>query len=160
MADYPIPNLLIVDNDRSLRTILSAAMQSEGYEAQEAADGQECLLLCQQQLPDIILLDAIMPGMDGFTCCTELHTRFGDRCPPILMITALSDTVSVDRAFAAGATDYVTKPIHWAVLRQRVKRILETGRTLIELHQANARIQELEQQLQQIRSPKPSDQSY
>lgn len=144
------PVVLIVDNDRSLRMILTMAMQHEGYEPQDAGDGQECLLLCQQQLPDIILLDAVMPGMDGFTCCTELQTRFGDRCPPILMITALVDADSVDRAFAAGAIDFVTKPIHWAVLRHRVKRILETNWALQELHQAREHIQMLQNQLRQF----------
>ncbi len=60
----------------------------------------------------MVLLDAMMSGMDGFTCCTELHKLLGGNSPPVLMITVLDDQASVDLAFQVGATDYVTKPIH------------------------------------------------
>lgn len=110
-----------------LRMLLQQAMASEGYEILEATDGAQCLKFCQQaiatpdtvRLPDIILLDALMPVVDGFECCAQLQIQLGDRCPPVLMITMLDDEASVNRAFDAGASDYITKPIHWAVLRQR-----------------------------------------
>jgi len=127
--------ILIVDDEKTLRLMLSRAMQKEGYQVVEMGSGEQCLTFCQQQLPDIILLDAILPGIDGFTCCAKLQNAFGDRCPPILMITSLNDQNSVDLAFEVGAIDYVTKPIHWAVLRQRVRRILQASWTLAALHQ-------------------------
>lgn len=130
--DISNSSLLIIDDERNLRLMLCRAMENEGYQVMEASTGEVGLMLCQQQVPDIILLDAVMPGMDGFTCCQQFHHYLGDRCPPILMITALCDFESVDRAFAAGAIDFVTKPIHWAVLRQRVKRILQTSVALQE----------------------------
>lgn len=126
--------VLIVDDEHNLRLILCRAMEMEGYQVLEATSGEACLALCQQQIPDIILLDAVMPGLGGFDCCEQLNQHLGDRCPPILMITALSDLESVNRAFAAGAIDFVTKPIHWAVLRQRVRRILQLNRAIVELH--------------------------
>jgi len=73
--------------------------------------------------PDIILLDAMMPVMDGFTCCAKLKALPGGS-HPVLIITGLEDEASVDWAFEVGAIDYVTKPIHWPVLRQRVRRLL------------------------------------
>ncbi|WOD41511.1 PleD family two-component system response regulator [Nodosilinea sp. E11] len=138
------PSILIVDDERNLRRLLTHAMTSEGYRVETASNGEACLGFCQQHLPDLILMDAMMPEMDGFTCCATLGANFGDRCPPILMITALADTPSVERAFAVGAVDYVTKPIHWAVLRQRVQRILQTHLLNQELHQARSTIARLE----------------
>ncbi|MEB3360110.1 MAG: response regulator [Synechococcales bacterium] len=137
------PFILIVDDERNLRRILSQAMRAEGYAVETASNGEACLGFCQQRLPDLILMDAVMPEMDGFTCCEILQSRYGDRCPPILIITALADTPSVERAFAVKAVDYVTKPIHWAVLRQRVRRTLQTQATVQELRQARQEIWEL-----------------
>ncbi|AFY66266.1 diguanylate cyclase domain-containing protein [Geitlerinema sp. PCC 7407] len=150
-----MPLVLVVDDEKTLRLVLQRAMEQEGYQTIEAQDGRNCLNLCQQQRPDIILLDAVMPEMDGFECCRALHEQFGDACPPILMITRLDDTESVDRAFAVGADDYVTKPIHWAVLRQRVRRLMQTQWVMDELRH---RVQEeealrtlLQKQMQQER---------
>lgn len=136
-----LPLILVVDDDRSMRLIMRQVMEKEGYQVAEATNGEECLPAYKQLQPDIILLDAIMPVMDGFTCCTQLQTLFADNSAsemlrdrtPILMITGLDDQESVDRAFEAGATDYVTKPIHWAVLRQRVRRLLQTSRVVRDI---------------------------
>jgi len=127
--------ILIVDDEKTLRLMLRRAMQKEGYYAIEASNGEECLAISQRQCPDIILLDAMLPGINGFNCCAQLQQTLGEQCPPILMITSLDDEQSVDLAFAAGATDYVTKPIHWAVLRQRVRRILQASWARAALYQ-------------------------
>ncbi|MEO1131577.1 MAG: response regulator, partial [Cyanobacteria bacterium J06639_1] len=102
------PLVLVVDDEETTRTMIGATLEREGYRIATAADSRACLAQCQRQLPDIILLDAVMPGMDGFACCRELRATWGDRCPPILMITGLNDDTSVDFAFAAGADDYTT----------------------------------------------------
>ncbi|MEO0852573.1 MAG: response regulator, partial [Cyanobacteria bacterium J06648_11] len=127
------PFVLIVDDEETIRTMISATLTGEGYRVATVTDSRACLAQCQQQIPDIILLDALMPGMDGFACCRELRATWSDRCPPILMITGLNDDTSVDRAFAAGADDYTTKPIHWPVLRQRVRRLLQNRWAMAEL---------------------------
>ncbi|MEB3360442.1 MAG: EAL domain-containing protein [Synechococcales bacterium] len=124
--------VLVIDDDRSLRKLLSLAIQQAGYRVVEATNGQEGLALYQQVQPNLVLLDAMMPEMNGFTCCRHLRTlqsgSDNDGQPatksPILMITALDDDGSVENAFAAGATDYITKPINWAILKQRLKRLL------------------------------------
>ncbi len=119
------PLILVVDDDRSLRTLLRVALEEEGYQVAEATNGEVGLAEFKHLLPDMVLLDAMMPVMDGFTCCSQLRTFPSAKHLPVLMITVLDDAESVDRAFLCGATDYITKPIHWAVLRQRVSRLLQ-----------------------------------
>ncbi|WP_392530899.1 response regulator [Nostoc sp. C117] len=127
------PAILVVDDERVLRLVLRRAMEKEGYRVTEACSGRHCLDIFQQQQPDIVLLDAMMPDLDGFSCCTQMQRLLGDNCPPILMITVLDDQESVDRAFEAGATDYITKPIDWKVLSQRVNRLLTSRRAIAEI---------------------------
>lgn len=127
------PSILTVEDDFVARLAIRYMMEQEGYQVLEAHNGHECLAMCQSKLPDIVLLDACMPGMDGFQCCGQLQLAYGDNCPPILMVTSLEDDGSIERAFALGATDYVTKPISWVVLRQRVRRLIQTGQAMREL---------------------------
>jgi diguanylate cyclase (GGDEF)-like protein len=118
-------------------------MEQEGYEVVEATNGEQGLEDYNRLHPDIVLLDAVMPVMDGFTFCTHLQSLpSGDRTP-ILMITGLEDEASVAQAFAVGATDFVTKPIHWAVLRQRVKRLIQQSQLYRQLESANQTLQRL-----------------
>ena len=119
-----IPLILIVDDDRTMRSLLNLAMEEEGYQTVEAENGEQCLSEYTHFQPDLILLDAVMPDIDGFTCCQKIRSLPGGDRLPILMITVLDDRDSVDRAFQAGATDYITKPIHWSVLSQRVRSLL------------------------------------
>ncbi|MBW4573893.1 MAG: response regulator [Aphanothece sp. CMT-3BRIN-NPC111] len=140
--------ILVVDDDNAVRLALRCAMEQQGYEVVEASDGEHCLTICTEQLPDIILLDALMPVLDGFSCCAQLQANFGERCPPVLMITALDDTKSVDKAFNAGAIDYITKPIHWAVLRQRVRRLLSSHWAMTQLRKKIEHERQLMQQLE------------
>lgn len=128
--------ILIADDDRFTRMLLRQIMEEEGYQVAEVGNGEECLTAYIQLQPDMVLLDAMMPVMDGFTCCTQLQAISTGDSPnnhrftadvPVLMITGLNDQASVDWAFAAGATDFVTKPIHPPVLRRRVRRLLEAS---------------------------------
>jgi diguanylate cyclase (GGDEF)-like protein len=117
--------VLLVDDDALTRFQLRRALEQEGHRVVEALNGDQCLTLYQQLKPDLVLLDALMPIKDGFTCCAELQALAEVPAAPVLIITGLEDTASIDRAFAAGATDYLTKPIHWPVLRQRVNRLIQ-----------------------------------
>jgi EAL domain-containing protein (putative c-di-GMP-specific phosphodiesterase class I)/CheY-like chemotaxis protein len=114
--------VLLADDDRSMRALLKATIVRQGYQVIEAANGKIALAILRELQPDLVLLDGLMPEMDGFTCCTQLRVDFPDL--PVLMITALDDPESVDRAFEVGATDYITKPVNWAVLRQRLRKLL------------------------------------
>ncbi len=137
------PRVWVVDDDRTTRVLLRQVLEREGYQVMEAADGETCLQMAEQDPPDVILLDALMPGMDGFTCCTELQKRLSSERTAILMITGLNDAASVDHAFAAGAIDYVTKPIHWPVLRHRVRRLIQQARLYRQLEEANKKLEQL-----------------
>ncbi len=116
--------VLVVDDDEAMRLLLRRAMQKEGFRVIEGQNGLECLALFRQSRPDLVLLDGMMPVMDGFAACAQLQELPGGDRTPVLLITGLNDNDSVDEAFKAGATDYITKPIHWAVLRQRVRRLI------------------------------------
>jgi diguanylate cyclase (GGDEF)-like protein len=135
--------VLIVDDEPFIRMILRHFLEREGYEIVEAQNGIEALTVFKQLHPDIVLLDAIMPDMDGFECCTQLHSFNCSKYTPVLMVTGLEDQDSVDRAFKVGAMDYVTKPIHWAVLRQRVKRLIEQSQLQQKLEAVNVELQRL-----------------
>ncbi len=128
-----IPLILIVDDDRTMRSLLNLAMEEEGYRVVEAENGEQCLSEFAHFQPDLMLLDAVMPDIDGFTCCQKIRRLPGSDRIPILMITVLDDRESVEQAFSAGATDYITKPIYWSVLSQRVRRLLTNNQTWSEL---------------------------
>ncbi|MTV36480.1 EAL domain-containing protein [Duganella radicis] len=122
------PQVLVVDDDRSTRSTLRHTLQRDGFRVEEASDGQQALAMLTRFQPDVILMDAMMPVMDGFTACARMQELPNGADIPVLMITALQDNSSVERAFAAGASDYIPKPIHYAVLSQRVRRIIEANR--------------------------------
>lgn len=119
-----VPLILVVDDSQLIRMRLRDVLESDGYSVVEAADGVQALELYKRVQPDIVLLDAIMPEMDGFTVCARLQKHHSGDSTPVLMVTTLNDDKSVNLAFEAGATDYITKPIQWAVLRHRVRRLL------------------------------------
>lgn len=146
-----LPLILIVDDDIVMRLLLRRSMEQEGYQVAEVSDGKECLEAYKELKPDIILLDAMMPVMDGFTCCSLLQKLPGGNRTPVLIITGLDDPKSVDRAFDAGAIDYVTKPIHWAVLRHRVRRLLQASQAMEELRQQTEREQLIGMMQERIR---------
>jgi len=129
------PNLvLVIDDDPIMRRMARYALTKESLRVEEAADGQEGLDMYGKLRPNLVLLDGMMPVLDGFATCARLRSLPGGAFTPVLMVTALDDEDSVDRAFAAGATDYITKPVHWGVLRQRVRHLLQAS--LVEMVQA------------------------
>ena len=120
--------VLVVDDDRSTRATLRFALQRNGFSVEEAVDGVRALALLDRIVPDVILMDAMMPVMDGFTTCVKLQEHPRGKSIPVLMITALEDNQSIERAFAAGASDYIPKPLNLAVVNQRIKRVVEAQR--------------------------------
>jgi diguanylate cyclase (GGDEF)-like protein len=135
--------ILLVDDDPLMRMQLCLCLKKEGYQVVEAKDGQEGLVAFNRLHPDIVLLDAVMPGIDGFECCAQLQTQPNGNHTPILIITGLDDQDSVDRAFEVGAADYVTKPVHWAVLRQRVRRLIRQSQLQRQLETLNQELHRL-----------------
>lgn len=121
------PLILVVDDDRSTRAALRYTLQRDGFRVEEAGNGALALEMVERLHPDALLLDAMMPVMDGFTTCAKLREHPDNAALPVLMVTALEDSASIDRAFAAGASDYIPKPVHLAVVSQRVRRVVEAS---------------------------------
>lgn len=144
------PLILVADDEKFIRLQLKYMMEKEGYQVEEVEDGSQCIEAFIRLHPDIVLLDAKMPVMDGFTCCAKLQTLPEFDQTPILMITSLDDQQSVDLAFQAGAADYVTKPIHFAVLRQRVRRLLQQRIQSRQIALLMAKLQQANQELERL----------
>ncbi|MCP5153102.1 MAG: EAL domain-containing protein [Ectothiorhodospiraceae bacterium] len=125
--------VLVIDDDEATRLILRAALEWDGYRIEEAADGEAGLAATAALEPDLILLDAMMPGLDGFEVCRRLTAPGPGRAPAVLMVTGLRDDDVVERAFAAGAADFVGKPFRPPVLRQRVRRLIAARRAEVDL---------------------------
>ena len=118
------PRVLIVEDERGLTQSLAWYFNREGYEPVVAHDGQEGLRKAQALLPDVVLLDVMLPGMSGLEVCRELKNGERTRDVPILMITAKSEETDQIVGFNLGADDYVTKPFSNKVLLAKVKALL------------------------------------
>ena len=121
MAD----RLLLVEDDPRIRTALGLGLVDEGYEVVEAGSGEAALKLIKQDDFDVVLLDLMLPGMDGFAVCRTVRSQ-GDL--PIIVITARSGSEDVIRGLEAGADDYVTKPVVASELAARVRALLRRAR--------------------------------
>jgi diguanylate cyclase (GGDEF)-like protein/PAS domain S-box-containing protein len=125
--------ILVVDDDAAMRLLSRTVLESEGWEVEEAAEGSEALLVFELIMPDMVLLDVVMPGMDGFAVCSQIRKLKGGETVPVMMMTGLDDPESIQKAYDAGSTDFVTKPINWLVLGHRVRYILRASRTFEDL---------------------------
>ncbi|HPF59051.1 MAG TPA: EAL domain-containing protein [Candidatus Competibacteraceae bacterium] len=135
--------ILVVDDDDSQRLLASVSLQQSGFSILEAANGAQAIEIFQQYQPDLVLLDVVMPGMDGFSTCTALRCLSGGRNVPIVMVTGLDDVQSIEQAYQAGATDFITKPIQWLILHHRVRYILRASRTFRDLQEGEERFRTL-----------------
>jgi len=118
------PVVLIADDDPSIRLVLRHTMERSGYHVIEVGNGQEAVQVAIRQIPDLIIMDAVMPVMDGFRATEEIKKLTKCEATPILMATSLDDDESIARAFEVGASDYITKPFNWSVLKHRTIRML------------------------------------
>ena len=148
--------ILIVDDDASIRMTAKMVLELQGYSTLEADSAEACLNICQQQAPDLILLDAVMPGMDGFNCSLRLRNIFGIQCPPILMMTALDDRDSIYRSFDVGITDYLVKPLNWTNLLEKIKQVslnrAKTKRIKRQFEEIYALKEQLNDSIYQVKS--------
>ncbi|MBF0176312.1 MAG: EAL domain-containing protein [Magnetococcales bacterium] len=136
MMQEKIPYFLVADDDPVTRLMLCRFLEKIGYEALGVKNGAEAVRCFEERVPDVVLMDAKMPVMDGFQACLEIKRQPDSAHVPVIMITGLHDDESVDRAFAVGATDFVPKPIHWAILRNRVRYLIQILHTEKQLYLA------------------------
>jgi predicted signal transduction protein with EAL and GGDEF domain len=139
----PAPTVLIVDDDPGAHLLLGTALTMAGFHVMSAANGAAAIASFRAQPVDCIVLDVVMPGMNGFDTCTALRALPHCRHVPILMQTSLDDMDSVNRAYTAGATDFASKGINPMLLAQRVKFLVRTKRTQDQLVASEARVRYL-----------------
>src|SRR5579885_598698 len=128
------PRILVVDDNETNRDILVTRLQTQGYELLQAADGEEALTSARQHLPDLILLDVVMPKLDGFEVCRRLKAETGLPFIAVILVTAKAATQDVIAGFEAGADEYLTKPVDHAALVARVKSMLRMKELTDRVH--------------------------
>jgi len=122
------PRVLLVEDDPAQREILTYNLEADGFAVTRAEDGEEALMLADEAVPDVILLDWMLPNVSGIEVCRQLKTRPGTRGVPIIMISARSEEVDRVRGLETGADDYVIKPYSVIELMARVRAQLRRTR--------------------------------
>src|SRR5512139_1652914 len=132
----PRPLVLFVDDDAMVLDVAREHLTRSGFDVTIAKNGTAALSLFQEQTPDLVLLDILMPDMDGYAVCTRMRNLAGGEMTPILMVTGLNDTNSINRAYEVGATDFIAKPINWTNLSHHIRYVLRNSRVAEELRRS------------------------
>ncbi|MFD2112145.1 EAL domain-containing protein [Thiorhodococcus fuscus] len=133
------PRILVVDDDPTVQLLASTYLTEAGFSVSEALDGRSAIASVRSGRPDLVVLDVMMPGLDGFETCRMLRDLPGVELVPILMVTGLDDIASIERAYESGATDFLAKPINWSLIVHRIRYLLRGHATLAALHRSEAR---------------------
>jgi len=128
-----VARVLVVDDDTDLQSFLHDVLSADGHEVLTAGDGDVALRVVMDDRPDLVLLDIMMPGMDGIAVCRAVRSDPGNDSIPVLMLTALSDAAKRVEALRSGADDYITKPFDLAELRARIHTALRVRELVREL---------------------------
>lgn len=131
--------VLVVDDDPTLRMLVRATLEKAGFQVEDAEDGEAALIKFIKHQPAVILMDVEMPKLNGYDACRRIREDAIGAHVPILMVTGLEDVDSVNRAYSAGATDFLPKPINWPLLSHRVRYVLRASRTYEELRASEAK---------------------
>ena len=123
-SERHVPRILVVDDQSDIRMMCRVNLALEGYDVVEAADGESGLLAVRASQPDIVLLDVMMPGIDGWEVLENLKSRTSTRDIPVIMLTARVQREDEIRGWTSGAADYVSKPFNPSILIDVVRRIL------------------------------------
>jgi diguanylate cyclase (GGDEF)-like protein len=126
----PQVRVLVADDDAILREIARATLEAAGFAVQVVGSGDAAVAACALRLPDVALLDVEMPLGNGYQACSNIRMLPGGATLPIVMVTGLDDSTSIDLAYEAGATDFVVKPLNWPLLAHRIRYVLRGARTL------------------------------
>ncbi|MBE8989672.1 response regulator [Nostoc sp. LEGE 12450] len=152
-------NILVVDDTPDNLRLLSAMLTAQGFEVRKALNGKMALTACQMVLPDLILLDINMPGMDGYEVCQQLKADDKTCEVPVIFISALDDVVDKVKAFDVGGVDYIAKPFHGAEVVLRIENQINLRLLQVRLQEKNFLLQEAldnlkSAQVQQIQNEK------
>ncbi|MEH2176433.1 hybrid sensor histidine kinase/response regulator [Nostoc sp.] len=152
-------NILVVDDTPDNLRLLSAMLTAQGFEVRKALNGKMALTACQMVLPDVILLDINMPGMDGYQVCQQLKADDKTSEIPVIFISALDDVVDKVKAFDVGGVDYIAKPFHGAEVVLRIENQINLRLLQVKLQEKNFLLQQAldnlkASQVQQIQNEK------
>ncbi len=144
IPDLTKANILVVDDKPDNLRLLSAILTDQGYQVRKALSGQMALIACQAMLPDLILLDVMMPEMNGYEVCQKLKAT-QDTCQiPVIFISALDEVLDKVKAFEAGGVDYITKPFQGAEVLLRINNQLKLRSLQLQLQTQNLSLQQSE----------------
>jgi light-regulated signal transduction histidine kinase (bacteriophytochrome) len=146
-VDISKKDILIVDDMSDNLRVLSSMLTKQGYNVRKALNGQMALTACQTILPDLILLDIMMPGMDGYEVCQKLKADEKTRAVPVIFISALDEVFDKVKAFNAGGVDYITKPFQIEEVLARIGNQLTIQQLLHSLTEQNVQLQQLNAEL-------------
>jgi diguanylate cyclase (GGDEF)-like protein len=131
--------VLVVDDDDMVRLLARETLEQAGFRVEDVDDGTKALAAFSRFRPDIVLLDVMMPGKDGYATCAEIREFPGGDDTQVLMMTGLNDIESIKRAYEVGSTDFITKPMNWVVLGYRVHYMLRAKQAVDSLRRNEAR---------------------
>jgi|MDTD01.2.fsa_nt_gb two-component system cell cycle response regulator len=141
----PDARILVVDDNAQNLELLQAYLEDLGCQIDLARDGAEAIEIAKQRVPDVMVLDVMMPRMSGFQVCEKLKKDPATSSVPIVMVTALNEISDVERAIEAGADDFLTKPVQRLELLARVKSQINVQQIRRRLELAIRRLRELDQ---------------
>lgn len=127
--------VMVIDDDETVLLLAEQFLNSAGFEVLTFTGAEEALEACSKSLPDIAVVDLVLPGMNGFKFCSKLRHLPGGKQVPLLIMTFLDDPVSIDMAYEAGATDFAAKPINWDIETHRLRYLLRGAETTRKLGQ-------------------------
>ncbi|MCM2357037.1 MAG: EAL domain-containing protein [Geobacteraceae bacterium] len=139
------PMILIVDDDRFMREAFQEVLREAGFITAMAADGASAVSSFTALQPDLVLLDLNLPVMDGFEACRQIRATVAGKYTPVLMVTGMDETDLIHRAFDAGATDFIAKPVNPELLVYRVRHLLRAGRNMKDLAESEDRLRMLKE---------------
>lgn len=139
-------HILVVDDVRENVELLASMLEGKGYRVDTATDGEAALAKVAQNQPDLILLDIMMPGTDGFEVCRQLKSDPKTAAIPVIMVTVLDELKDIEKGVEVGTDDFLTKPVNRLELLTRVKSLLRVRHLKTELERTLAYLSTLEKQ--------------
>ncbi|MFL1463208.1 phosphate regulon transcriptional regulator PhoB [Roseococcus sp. DSY-14] len=124
------PSILVVEDEAALLTLLRYNLEKQGFQVEEATDGQEALLRIAENRPDLVLLDWMLPSLSGIEVCRQIRRRPATRDLPVIMVTARTEDADAVRALDTGADDYIAKPFAVDALLARIRALLRRSATV------------------------------
>jgi DNA-binding response OmpR family regulator len=119
-----MPRILVAEDEPHILLLIQRKLETAGYSVTTATNGRDALEIALRERPDLLLLDILMPEIEGLAICKEVKETFGDDAPPVIIISALGQQIDVEAGISAGADDYIIKPFSPRVLLERVEAAL------------------------------------